>query len=162
MWACRSSSNWATRSAASSVSIRAIRSATSWSSRSSANSKLLPVSELFEQVGFQLGIVLDGGDDFLALPMGCGFDEVGQFDRVQACELRVRHAQLDRRDVTGERFQAGPVEEARDAHLPGASARGSSRRSRLCALTSIPTTRHQPSTRRSRSRSRARAARRRR
>ena len=77
--------------------------------------ELVLVAELFEQVGFELGVVLDGGDDFLALPVRRGLDEVGELGRVEAGELRVRDAQPDGRDVAGERLEARPVEEVGDA-----------------------------------------------
>ena len=109
--------------------------------------ELVLVAELFEEVGFELGVVLDGGDDLLALAVRCGLDEVGQLGRVEAGELRVRDAQLDGRDVAGERLEARPVEEVGDADRAARPRAGSRRRSRLCGLTSIPTTRHQPSTR---------------
>ena len=96
--------------------------------------ELVLVAEFLEHVGFELGVVVDGGDDLLALAVRCGLDEVGELGRVEAGELRVRDAQLDRRDVAGERLEARPVEEVGDADAPGATARGSSRRSRLRGL----------------------------
>ena len=81
-----------------------------------AELELVLVAELFEQVGFQLWVVLDGGDDLFALPVRSGFDQVGELGRMQPRELRVRDAQLNRRDVAGERLEARPVEEAGDAH----------------------------------------------
>ena len=45
------------------------------------------------------------GDDLLALAVAGRLDEVGELRRVQARELRVRRAQPDGRDVTGERLE---------------------------------------------------------
>jgi hypothetical protein len=56
--------------------------------------------------------VVHQGEDLLALMARCCIDEVGKVGRVQPSQLRVRYPQLDGWDVTGERLQARPVEEA--------------------------------------------------
>ena len=110
--------------------------------------ELVAVLELLEDVGLELGVGGDRGDDLLALVVRRRLDEVGDLRRVELRELRVRHAQADGRDVAGERLDRGPVEEAAAAstalgerarqHAPDAGPR---------RLTSTPTTRYQPSSR---------------
>ena len=85
--------------------------------------ELVAVLELLEDVGLELGVGGDRGDDLLALVVRRRLDEVGDLRGVELRELRVRHPQPDGRDVPGERLDRGPVEEAARLDPPGERAR---------------------------------------
>ena len=66
--------------------------------------------QLLEEVGLELGVVVDGREDLLAFRVARGFDEVGELGRMEPRQPRMRHAQAHGRHVAGERLDVGPVE----------------------------------------------------
>ena len=85
--------------------------------------ELVAVLELLEDVGLELGIGRDRGEDLLALVMRRRLDEVGDLRGVELRELRVRHPKPHGGDVPRERLDRGPVEEAARLDPPGERAR---------------------------------------
>ena len=134
MWVRRSSSNWASRSAASSVSMRAIRSAISWSSRSSANSSWCSSPSSSKTSASSSGSCLTAA--MISSPWPCGAASTRSAS--SAGWRRASFGCGTRSWIVGMwPVNGSTLAQSRKSETPtarGATARGSSRRSRLRGL----------------------------
>ena len=115
----RSCSISSSRSAASSLAIRASTAATSLVGALAQELELVLVVELLEHVGLELLVLADGLEDLLALLVRGGLDEVGDLGGVQPGQAPGAERSRERRDVPDERLDLGPR-----ARTPRARRRG--------------------------------------